>query len=180
MEILQKATSKEDIQYRFIEAIQALLSQDRTLTKTSLAESLNIKPSKFTEILKGRMKAGADTIAVLCNLWNVSPEWVLIGHGSVFKNEQLPSQPVPDQNDCSNQSGQLSVPAGLTGTGTDDSSALIAHLIDTIRTQAEEIGKLKARIDELERRKGGNAGDAQISGSADAGLLASSKAANGI
>lgn len=168
MEILQKTPSKEEIQCRFIEAIQALLNRDRTLTKTSLAESLNLKPSKFTEILKGRMKAGVDTIAILCDFWNVSADWVLMSRGSIFRDEPS-AQPVPEHSDGADPNGQISVKTAGTTAGTDDISALMSRFIDTIRTQAEDIGQLKARIDELERHRGGNAGNAQISGSADVG-----------
>lgn len=48
-------------------------------------------------------------------------------------------------------------------------SPIIGHLLNTIKEQAEEIGRLKARIEELERRRGDNAGHAQSSDIANVG-----------
>lgn len=44
-----------------------------------------------------------------------------------------------------------------------------SYLIEKIADQAEEIGRLKARIEELERNKGDNAGDAPGSSIANVG-----------
>ena len=49
-------------------------------------------------------------------------------------------------------------------------SSAVSHTNDTlVREQAEEIGRLKARIEELERSRGDNAGHARSSGIADVG-----------
>ena len=170
MEKLQNFLTKEEIQRRFIEAVQTLLSQDKTLTKTSLAESLNVKLAKFSEILNGRMKAGVDTIAMLCDFWNVSPDWLLLNRGSIFRDE-LQERPAPEHEAFC---GYRDSEGGQSGTdqnvpAAEDISLLISRFIDTIRIQAEDIGQLKARISELERHRGGSAGNAPNSGTADVG-----------
>lgn len=48
-------------------------------------------------------------------------------------------------------------------------SPIIAQLLDTIKEQAEEIGRLKAHISNLENHKAHNAGDAPISETANVG-----------
>ena len=57
--------------------------------------------------------------------------------------------------------GSMSVPE-MTQEGTHP-------MLDKLLNQAEEIGRLKARVEELERRGGENAGDVRSSGSANAG-----------
>ena len=65
---------KADINKRFIAAIESLL-QDRGLTKIKVAQSLGIKPAKFSEILNNRMNAGVDLIADLCEQYSYSASW---------------------------------------------------------------------------------------------------------
>ena len=55
--------TKADINMRFVKAIESLL-QDKGLTKTGVAQSLGIKPAKFSEILNFRMNVGTETIAL--------------------------------------------------------------------------------------------------------------------
>lgn len=55
----------------------------------------------------------------------------------------------------------------------DDKNAssveIITELVSTIQAQAEEIGRLKERISQLEREKGKDVSDARTSGVANAG-----------
>ena len=63
MEIFQKLLSKEEINNRFIRAVNAVISHNLVPNKSALAESLGVKPAKFSEILNGRMKAGTDMLS---------------------------------------------------------------------------------------------------------------------
>lgn len=175
MEIFQKILTKEEINSRVIHAVHALLKQEKSLTKTSLAESLNVKPAKFSEILNDRMKAGVDMIAILCDFWNVSPDWILMSRGPIFRDESE-KQPIwvredyettPPFTKSTDSTSDRS--ANKTTPTLDEQAPIISQFIDTIKEQAEEIGRLKARISELERRRGDNAGDAQNSGIANVG-----------
>ena len=69
---------------RVLDAIQTLLNNDSGLTKSSLAKEMDVKPSKFSEILNGRMYAGIDVISFLCEKYNVSSSWLLTGSGDMF------------------------------------------------------------------------------------------------
>lgn len=89
---------KGRINSRTIGAINTLLEQDSALTKTALATSLNVKPAKFSEILNGRMMAGADMMALLCSEYNISASYLLTGEGTMFKEENLPAKVSYDQN----------------------------------------------------------------------------------
>lgn len=82
---------KEQINSRTIGAINTLLENDSTLTKTALATSLNVKPAKFSEILNGRMMAGADMMALLCSEYDISASYLLTGEGNMFKEKDLPA-----------------------------------------------------------------------------------------
>lgn len=88
MQVIQKILTKDEINYRFIESINAVIGRER-ISKTSLAESLNVKPAKFSEILNGRMKAGADMIAILCDYYGVSPDYILMSRGGIFRGNKL-------------------------------------------------------------------------------------------
>ena len=68
MELFQRILTKDEINHRFILATTAILAKQLIPNKTALAESLNIKPAKFSEILNGRMKAGTDMLATMCDL----------------------------------------------------------------------------------------------------------------
>lgn len=88
---------KEQINSRTIGAINTLLEQDSALTKTALATSLNVKPAKFSEILNGRMMAGADMMALLCTEYNISASYLLTGEGTMFKDGAGSPLPVAHQ-----------------------------------------------------------------------------------
>ena len=88
---------KERINSRTIGAINTLLEQDSALTKTALATSLNVKPAKFSEILNGRMMAGADMMALLCSEYNISASYLLTGEGTMFKDGAGSPLPVAHQ-----------------------------------------------------------------------------------
>jgi phage repressor protein C with HTH and peptisase S24 domain len=81
-----KIMKKEDINARFIEAISYLMSSNQQLNKTTIASSLNAKPSKFSEILNMRMNVPAEMIAQLCDIYNVNPTWLLTGKGKIVTN----------------------------------------------------------------------------------------------
>lgn len=75
-----------------------------------------------------------------------SADWLLTGRGEMLSSEA--SAPPP------------------TAQNPAQHDALVGRLLDTVKEQAEEIGRLKAQIDELERRRGDDASDAASSKSA--------------
>lgn len=84
---------KEAINKRFVEAIYSIIASNPELTKTSLADKLGIKPAKFSEILNGRMRAGSDLMAIICEVYFVSPQWLLTGRGEMFNDDVPPIAP---------------------------------------------------------------------------------------
>ena len=79
---------KEQINSRVITAVETVLDKHNELTKTAIAKMLGIKPSTFTEILKGRMNASLDLMALLATNFGVSATWLLVGTGEMFTNEE--------------------------------------------------------------------------------------------
>ena len=82
---------KETFNKRFIEAIDHILKSNRNVNKTIIARHLGISNSKFSEILKERMNAGVDSIALVCQDFNISPEWILFGEGDIERKERSES-----------------------------------------------------------------------------------------
>ena len=98
MNLNEQFLNKEEINSRFIMAVYAILRNKLVNSKADLAESLNIKPSKFSEILNNRMKAGIDVIARMCDLYRISPDWLLLSRGyKMFRDDY--SMPVICVND---------------------------------------------------------------------------------
>ncbi len=88
--------TKKEISNRTIDAINYLLDNQRGLTKAALADALFVKPTKFSEILNGRMLAGTEVMGGLAEKFNISAEWLLTGIGSMIKNELERNETIQD------------------------------------------------------------------------------------
>ena len=120
-------------------------------TKAEFFKSIGAAPSNF----KGAGKSSAlnsDKVAEILTLYpDLSPDWLLNGIGEMIRPQkkyvaEMPHIPIEDKL--------------LT---------IIENKDITIREQAEEIGKLKQRIQELTQRLEKTAGDANIEHTANAG-----------
>ena len=126
---------KEQINSRVLTAVGVVLDTHKELTKTAIAKMLGIKPSTFTEILKGRMNASSDLMALLTSDYGVSATWLLVGTGEMFVSEE----PQP-QNSSSAE------------PMVDKLLGIIDKKDDIIRQQAEDIGQLRAELAQLKQR----------------------------
>lgn len=124
--------SKEQINRRVLTAVGVVLDTHKELTKTAIAQLLGIKPSTFTEILKGRMNASTDLMALLTSNYGVSATWLLVGTGEMFVSEE--------QETHNNSSAESMV---------DKLLCIIDKKDDIIRQQAEDIGQLRAELVQL-------------------------------
>ena len=123
---------KEQINSRVITAVGVVLDTHKELTKTAIAKMLGIKPSTFTEILKGRMNASSDLMALLTSNYGVSATWLLVGTGEMF---------VSDEQEPHNNSSAEPMVDKLFG--------IIDKKDDIIRQQAEDLGQLRAELAQL-------------------------------
>lgn len=126
---------KEQINSRVITAVGVVLDTHKELTKTAIAKMLGIKPSTFTEILKGRMNASSDLMALLTSNYGVSATWLLVGTGEMFVSEEQQTQ---------NSSSAEPMVDKLLG--------IINKKDDIIRQQAEDIGQLRAELAQFKQR----------------------------
>lgn len=173
MEIIQRLLTKDEINGRFHVAVNAILQKNLMPSKASLAESLGVKPAKFSEILNDRMKAGTDMLAIMCDYYQISPDWLLMSRGKhIFRETALPDYWVDDDAlimELPTEKNKTKEKFAKNEMSVEPLMDLIREKDKTIRDQAEEIGKLKARLEEFERHRGANALDAGNSGVAHAG-----------
>lgn len=132
--------NKEEINKRFVEAVNYLLSNNIVTGKGLISESLSIKASKFSEILNYRMNVGTDLAAMISDLYNIDANWLLTGRGSMLKSDTTPLMgervptPTPEPMEES-----------LLYTMYKEEKAENKELI-------EQIGALKQTIRQLEER----------------------------
>lgn len=99
MDLFEKILTKEEINKRFNTAVTAIMVNKLISSKAGLAESLGVKPAKFSEILNGRMKVGIDMIAKMCDSYGVSPDWLLLSRGNeVFRRTIKPKIWIDDDD----------------------------------------------------------------------------------
>lgn len=166
MELYEKILTKEEINKRFRMAVIAIMTNKLISSKAGLAESLGVKPAKFSEILNGRMNVGIDMIARMCDFYGVSPDWLLLSRGNnVFRQMTKQAIWIDDENlnmeytEAKNQDSKISEEAKQD---TPPSAPSISPVEESIiykmykekdeenKILIEEIGGLKERIRQLE------------------------------
>lgn len=180
MELQEQIISKDEINSRAVNALLAIISNGLVATKTDLAECLGAKPAKFSEILNYRMKVGIDMVAKICDWYDVDPYWVLMGRGNhIFRDPNYKPEPyhIDDNNSLDrryhtskeNTEDKLSVNEHINNESNSEITGIAELFYNKTLEQAEEIGKLKARIKALEQRLGKTADDASIGATANVG-----------
>ena len=110
----------------------------RGVRKAEFFESIGVAPSNFKGAAKQTELGGGKIVRILIAFPDLSAEWLLRDEGPMLRTMKEQSQ----------------VPSSQDTTSATESPAEISPLIDkfitTIQTQSEEIGRLKARIEELE------------------------------
>ena len=115
---------KNKVNDRVIIALKYLMKLRSDLNKKMLCELLGITSSTLSHIMGSRMNASVDLMTTLCLRFQVSADWLLTGRGNMIDES-----------------------AGAPSLSHID---MFTQLLDTIKQQAEQIGKLKARINQLE------------------------------
>ena len=122
------------------EKILAFLA-DNGIKKGDFFNATGIQPSNFKGRNMESWPGGEMLVKVLTQYPDLSAEWLMRGVGEMYRQEDT-GEPIIKGN---------------------------SELIDIIREQAEEIGRLKQQIEQLKRRRGDNAGDVRSSGLASVG-----------
>ena len=109
--------------------------------KTEVFESIGSAPSNFKGAAKQTELGGNKIVRILTAFSDLSAEWLLRDEGDMLRT---PSE-------SSHSKCQNIVPTEpLTAQSIEP---LVDKFLNTIQNQSEEIGRLKARIEELERER---------------------------
>ena len=126
---------------RFVQILDDLRKGGAIADYVEAASILETNKAGISDIKSGRKKLSVEILRRLkLSYPTVNIDWIIMGDGEPF----ISDKPVALQGDTS-------------------------MFLDRIAEQAEEIGRLKARIEELERRRGDNAGHAHSSDIANVG-----------
>ena len=78
--ILKKGCEKMDIQYDVIGNRIRLRRKELNLKQCQVAEQLNISNNHMSSIENGREKPSLETLLGICNILNVTPDYLLLGN----------------------------------------------------------------------------------------------------
>lgn len=138
--------------------ILAMIEHYSNGNKAQFASRLGITPQGLSTWIK---RESFDLELVFSKCEGLSAQWLLTGDGDMLKpNVSQEATPVSKTaNECSTACDKDTQNSLYTQENPDFS---LAHkqLLDALLEKTEEIGRLKARIDELERRRGDSASDA--------------------
>lgn len=142
-----------NINERFCKIIRTLYGGN----KSAFASAIGVAPSVVENIVGKRQgKPSFDVIEKVCAIAEVNTIWLITGRGEAFD-----FRPDEEKEQTLNSSHS---------TGIEDKLlAIIQEKDKVIREQAEEIGRLKERVFQLEEGKKKNASDAPTSGVANVG-----------
>ena len=133
---------KEAVNKRVIETINLLIEQDAALNKSKLAQKFKISPSKFSEILNGRMAAGIDIMYHLNQDFQIDLNWLITGAGKSIGHTQI-----GDVNTIDNSPIHVN-----TSDEVDRLKSEIKHLEELLAAKDEIIKLLKTRGNPDENR----------------------------
>lgn len=140
------------------EKILSFLSE-MGIRKVDFFEKTGIQSSNFKGI-NVKSAPGGDMLVKTLTLYpELSAEWLMRGEGGMLRNSGSPF--THELTDSDPTIGQNYIPptSPIEATPKSDSKiadnslppSALSELVMTIREQAEEIGRLKARVEELER-----------------------------
>ena len=126
---------------RFVQILDDLRKGGVIADYVEAASILETNKAGISDIKSGRKKLSVEMLRRLkLSYPSVNIDYIIMGEGEPF----ISDKPVVQQGETT-------------------------MFLDRIAEQAEEIGRLKARIEELERRRGDSASDAQTSSIASVG-----------
>lgn len=83
---------RDDINKRFCEAVNYLLAKNLARNKNEIMAKLGLYLGRLSLILGGRANASTDNVALLVKAYGVSPEWILLGSGSIMASDAQPGK----------------------------------------------------------------------------------------
>ena len=137
--------------------------------KRAFALHVGISPTVVENVVGARKgKPSFDVIEKVCANANISAEWLILGQGEIWKDMFEFRKPMRCSSDPAyyeNLNNEIPIPEEEELSSEIDFSLFI----NKIAEQAEEIGKLKERIAQLELQLQKNVSDASTGDIASAG-----------
>ena len=149
---------KEQINSRVLASVGVVLETHKELTKSAFAKMLDIKPSTFTEILKGRMNASSELMALLVSNYGISATWLLTGKGNMLKSDETSPPQYPGTGEMLVSDEPVQYNTGPQESIVDKLLGIIDKKDNIIRQQAEDIGHLRSELEQLKQRLQTSAG----------------------
>lgn len=131
------------------------------MTVSAFEKSIGVANGYVNSISKS---IGIDKISLILEKYpNLNIEWLLTGRGEMLKTKHTPEAFIlENEPSSSNKDNKNEV------TKQDFSAPIIERLLTTIQEQAEEIGRLRERVEQLECIK--EAKERPVSGAQSSGL----------
>lgn len=146
------------------ERIKLLVDKLADGKNTIFAANLGVSEANIRSYIRGVVPK-ADILSKIVSYYDINADWLLTGRGSIIKTKGTSDNEEPLYETFPEIKGTKENP-DKRKKEEENKSDLINKLLDRISEQAEEIGRLKAQIDELERRREDDASDAASSKSA--------------
>lgn len=63
----------------------ALVIKESNLKKSEFAETIKVSPASISQLCSGVNKPSKQTVTLICEKFNVNPEWLTEGNGPMYK-----------------------------------------------------------------------------------------------
>ena len=146
------------------------------ISVSAFEKSIGMSNASFGKSLKNKGAIGTDKLENILIVYpDLSPEWLLTGRGDMIKsNRTFPENHTSCPNlelgnTISKDNNNNTIPPAISNFSADTLIRLITDKDETIRSMAEEIGRLKERISLLECRLQKDASSADTHHTANVG-----------
>ena len=134
--------------------------------KRAFALHVGISPTVVENVVGTRKgKPSYDVLEKVCANANISAEWLILGHGEMLMDMFELRKPMRFSSDPAYYEN-INHETPIPDDNPQPSNTDFTSFINKIAEQAEEIGRLKERIAQLEREKGKDASNAHYSNNA--------------
>lgn len=142
------------------------------ITIAAFERSIGMANASFGKCLKNKRAIGTDKLEKILTIYtDISSDWLLLGIGEMIKtNCTYINNTISDKTNTKNTLNPKDrIFPDINQNNDEIFLTLIQDKDRIIREQAEEIGRLRERIAQIEREKGEPVSDAVTSGVANAG-----------
>lgn len=163
-----------DENLRFIQVLDELKNRGLVSDYVQISASIGTNKAGISDIKGKRKKVSVELLRNLRKSYpDVNIEWIITGEGEMFKTNQTSAtllsdtplpRPLSAYKDNTNQAIPQEIPPLM-----DRLLSIISEKDAVIRSQAEEIGRLREQIDQLKQVRGHDVPDAISSDAAIAG-----------